>query len=212
MQCTKAIYPHSKYNYVTCTRLVEKFSDGDNSGIPATVNSTGSSSSGISCSCTGDASGNDAFSLSCKCTRVGSDSSTISGATTGTDTSTTTGTGTGTDTGATTGTDTGATTGTGITTSAPKEGFADLMTNPSQETIVAAAKDIANVAQAAVSTEVPMAAKAAVIAGVSDLAEQVKQEHECNKTTLHVTIGILVTIVIGLVAYIVYQQMKNKQQ
>ena len=27
MQCTKTIYPHSKYNYVTCTNSVERFSD-----------------------------------------------------------------------------------------------------------------------------------------------------------------------------------------
>ena len=27
MQCNKTIYPHSKYNYVTCTKFVERFSD-----------------------------------------------------------------------------------------------------------------------------------------------------------------------------------------
>jgi hypothetical protein len=191
MQCSKAIYPHSKFNYVSCTRLVENFSE-TSSGTPTGSNSsnntatgsttgsttnvtpnsgsissvTSSGNNGISCSCTGDASSNNSFSLSCTCTRK------------------------------------------------VNEGFADVMAIPpsAQDAMAAAGKGIASAAQGLASTVGPMATKAAVATGVSDMVNQLKKENECNKTSLHITIGVLVTVLIGLVAYIVYQQMKNKQQ
>ena len=93
MQCTRRAYPHSKFNYVKCTKFVERFTES----LPQTTGSTNSQStpvfnniqtetsnmqgvsqptisenipaSSMSCSCTGDSSGNDNFTLSCSCTR-----------------------------------------------------------------------------------------------------------------------------------------------
>ncbi len=147
MQCTKAIYPHSKYNYVTCTKLVEKFADEN----PSASNDSGTNNNSLQ-------SGDITNSIQ-DTTKTASP-----------------------------------------IVSEVAKGIIDAVTNATQEGI---------------NSEVTMTAmetKDTVVAAATDMIEQVKQEHECNKTSLHITIGILVTIVIGLIAYIVYQQMKNKQQ
>ncbi len=213
MQCNKAIYPHSKYNYVTCTKLVETFADSN----PPTPGS------GISCSCKGDGSSGDSFSLTCSCTRTSSDSNNATGnGTTGTGTTGTGTTGTG-----TTGTGTTGTTGTtgNVCPTGVTECFADVMPlattaqeamNTAGQGIAGAAKGaaqgIADAAQGIAGAAMPMAAKAAAAVGVSNLMNQANEEDECNKKPLQITVGVLVLILLGLISYIIYQQMKNKQQ
>jgi hypothetical protein len=206
MQCNKAIYPHSKYNYVSCTRLVENFSEGT-TGTPDPSKTTDNTTT----------------------TNTGTDSN--SGTTSnGTSTGTSTGTSNGTSSGNSLNCSLSGDTSSGnfsLTCSRPKtaEGFADVLplATTAQEAMATAGQGIAGAAQGVAGAAqgaaqglanavVPMAAKAAAVTGVSDLINQVKQDKECNKTTLHITIGVLVTVLIGLVAYIVYQQMKNKQQ
>ena len=153
-----------------------------------TAISTNSVNGNINCSCSGSSSGDSGFTLSCNCTRK------------------------------------------------TTESFADVTANPvPPNPVQGAAKAVASglagavanavantgaiqnvipeITNGAVQNIIPEIPNGAVVTNAIDNIQQSLQEDSaCNKTPLHITIGILVTILIGLVAYIVYQQMKNKQQ
>lgn len=174
MQCTRQIYPRSKFNYVSCTKLVEKFTEMGTGPVTTNNNLTGN----INCSCTKNSSSNNKFSSSCSCTRK------------------------------------------------TTEGFVDVMTNPSQQMGNAIAERLVDaIAELPIAelpiAELPGATNGEIVSSLTDLDQQPASDltlesnqntNTCNKTSLHITIGVLVTIIIGLVAYIVYNQMKNKQQ
>ena len=248
MQCTKKSYKHSKYNYVSCKKLFENFTDStpttsgsfDTPLISSSDNNTqgniiriGSSfdqptninnktENGISCSCTGDSSSNNNFTLSCNCTRQ------------------------------------------------QKEGFADLIPNPEVQEmakIVSAelsnpvVQEMAKLVSAElsnpvlqemdkiVSIEVPNPAiqeipkivsvelsnptvreiakivsaelsnptvqempniNVPIIDMITGISNAMKQpDQTCDKTPLYMTVGILATILIILIIYVIYQQMKK---
>jgi hypothetical protein len=199
MKCTKTIYPHSKYNYVSCTNFVERF--GETSSTDATDSSTTNNTMN-----TPSTNGNILPTIGS--TTLGSilpNNNNIMQNPTGITTI-------------------GSTlpnnimqNPTGITTigsTLPN----NIMENPTG--IITIGSTLPNnimespsiITASIVAESIKEMAEPTIAVVSTDTTKQSHSEETCDKKSLYITIGVLSIFLIILIAYIIYQSGKNSQR
>ncbi len=183
MQCTRRVFPHSKFNYVNCTRkqresFVDILPETTNLGVKAAVMELAQNANTVS-------------------EMPGTVANTVS-----------------------------EMPGTVVNAVSEMPGTVANTVSEMPGTVVNAVSEMPALAKAAVTgladditdsvADMSKIAKAGVIGLVksSDITDTTNttvpiDDTSCNKKNLHITIGVLIMIILGLISYIIYKQMKS---